>query len=427
MASPLFEPFLLPNGSKLKNRIIKAAMEEKMADVVNGNQPSEALVKLYKSWATGGSSLVISGHIMIDPRAMAAPGDVLLAEDSPPQDQGRWRDWVQAAKSNDTQFWLQINHPGRQIGKGSGLPTYAASPISLDLGFLSSQFAPPREMSEDQILDVIARFRWTARRAEELGVDGVEIHAAHGYLLSNFLSPKSNIRSDRWGGSLENRSRLLFEVIKAVRESVSPSFGVGVKINSADFQRGGFGSDDLKWTVQQLNEMKLDFIELSGGNYESPAMGGGGEEKRSARTLAREAYFIEAAEELATITEVPLVVTGGITRRETADAVVSSSNRILAGFGTVLGMIPDLPNRWAAGENPVLKLSTSWILPGMLQFIGKTASVQWSLHSIGKGKGPRPRVWPGVAFVWSLVSDNTQMGHYKKWVLPLQAKAGKQG
>lgn len=427
MASPVFEPFVLPNGSKLKNRIVKAAMEEKMADVKNGNQPSESLVQLYKSWALGGSALILSGHIMIDPRAMASPGDVLLAEDAPQQDANRWREWAQAAKSNNAQFYLQINHPGRQIGKGSGLPTYGPSPIALDMGMLSSMFDQPQEMSEAQILDVIARFRWTAKRAEELGIDGVEIHAAHGYLLSAFLSPKSNQRNDRWGGSRQNRARLLFEVVKTIRETVSPSFGVGVKINTADFQRGGFDSDDLKWTVEQLNDMKVDFIELSGGNYELPAMGGarGKDDKRSERTIAREAYFIEAAEELKKIAKVPLVVTGGITRKETADTVASLSDNVLAGMGTALGIIPDLPNRWAAGEAPELKRSSSWILPGMLQFLGGLAGVQWNLHSIGKGKATWPEVWPLFAVVWSVVSEKKQMDQYKKWVTSVPAKFGK--
>lgn len=202
---------------------------------------------------------------------------------------------------------------------------------------------------------------------------------------------------------------------------------MGVKINSADFQRGGFGSDDLKWTVRRLNEMKLDFIELSGGNVESPAMRGAKQEddKRAASTIAREAYFLEAAQELKTIVKVPLIVTGGITTLETANAVVSTSDNVLAGLGTALGMIPDLPNRWAAGESPVLNLSHSWVLPGMLQFAASTAAVQWNLHSIGHGKATWPSVWPVFAFLWQFVVDNKQMGQYKKWVALLQEKSGK--
>ncbi|KAF2215277.1 hypothetical protein CERZMDRAFT_94696 [Cercospora zeae-maydis SCOH1-5] len=421
MSSPALEPFVLPNGIKLKNRIYKAAMEENMADVGYGNQPSEGLINLYRKWAEGGSGLVMSGHVMIDPRAMALPGDVLLAEDGPTHSEERWREWVKAAKSNNTQFWLQINHPGRQIKKGSGLPTYAPSSVALDMGKLSNMFDLPLEMSENHILDVIQRFRWAAKKAEELGVDGIEIHAAHGYLLSQFLSPKSNRRSDRWGGSIQNRARLLFEVIKAIRETVSPSFGVGVKINSADFQRGGFDSNDLKWTVEQMNDMKIDFVELSGGNYESPAMSGAsqGDEKKSARTVAREAYFISAAQELKDIAQIPLIVTGGITKLETANAVASLSDNVLVGIATALGVMPDLPNRWAAGERPVMQLSDAWLLPGMLKFAARIACVQWNMANIGKNKPTWPSVWPAFALVWSFLVDRKQMAAYKKWVLPL--------
>ncbi|CAK1364575.1 unnamed protein product [Cercospora beticola] len=428
MSSPALEPFLLPNGTKLKNRIYKAAMEENMADVAHGNQPSEGLINLYRTWAEGGSGLVMSGHVMIDPRAMALPGDVLLAEDGPVQSDQRWREWINAAKSNNTQFWLQINHPGRQIKKGSGLPTYAPSAVPLEMGKLSGMFDMPLEMSEKKIQDVIQRFRWAAKKAEELGVDGVEIHAAHGYLISQFLSPKSNKRTDRWGGPLENRARLLLEVIKAIREAVSPSFGVGVKINSADFQRGGFDSNDLKWTVEQMNDMKLDFVELSGGNYEMPAMGGAAQsnEKKSARTIAREAYFLEAAQELKSIAKVPLIVTGGITKLETANAVASLSDNTLVGIGTALGYIPNLPNRWAAGEQPVVNLPQSWILPGMLKFAGNIACVHWNMANIGKGKPIWMGVWPMLAVLWEALGERKQMAEYKKWLAALEKQSGKQ-
>ena len=186
MSSPALEPFLLPNGTKLKNRIYKAAMEENMADVAHGNQPSEGLINLYRTWAEGGSGLVMSGHVMIDPRAMALPGDVLLAEDGPAQSERRWRELIKAAKLNNTQLWLQINHPGRQIKKGSGLPTYAPSAVPLEMGKLSGMFDMPLEMSEEKIQDVVQRFSWAAKKAEELGVDGVEIHAAHGVRPSYF-------------------------------------------------------------------------------------------------------------------------------------------------------------------------------------------------------------------------------------------------
>ncbi|UJO24842.1 NADH-dependent flavin oxidoreductase [Fulvia fulva] len=260
-----FQPFTLPNGSTIKNRIVKAAMEENMADVRNGNQASESLLQLYRTWGAGGAGVILSGHVMIDPRALACPGDVLLADDAPTCDEQLWKSWAASAQSHGAQFWLQLNHPGRQVKAGSGLPVYAPSPIPVDIGKFSNAFVKPVEMDEQQIHRVIERFAWAARKAEQLGFAGVEIHAAHGYLISSFLSPRSNGRTDRWGGSRENRARLLLEVVQAVKDSTSPRFGVAVKINTSDFQRGGFGPEDLEWVVRQLNEMKLDFLELSGG------------------------------------------------------------------------------------------------------------------------------------------------------------------
>lgn len=279
--SALFHPFHLPNGTILKNRTAKAAMEENLASISTYNSPSTRLVDLYRAIGTGGAALILSGHVMIDPYAVALPGDVVLAQDILSFDSQPWREWISAAQSGGAQFWLQINHPGRQIKKGAGLPTYGPSavPMNMRSGALNGMFDVPIEMTEKQILEVIERFVWTAKKAEELGADGVEIHAAHGYLISQFLSPLSNKRTDRWGGSLENRARLLFDVVRAVRAAVSLRFGVGVKINSADYQRGGFGPDDLTWVVSGLNDMGLDLIEISGGSHESPAMTGNQTEK----------------------------------------------------------------------------------------------------------------------------------------------------
>lgn len=143
-------------------------------------------------------------------------------------------------------------------------------------------------MTESMIAEVIQRFANTARLGEKAGFTGVEIHAAHGYLLSQFLSPLSNKRQDQWGGSLENRARILIEIVEAVRKVVSPQFTVAVKLNSADFQRGGFSAEDAQQVVKMLNEHAVDLVELSGGSYEAPAMQG---QARDGRTLAREAYF----------------------------------------------------------------------------------------------------------------------------------------
>jgi len=172
----------------------------------------------------------------------------------------------------------------------------------------------------------------------------VQIHAAHGYLLSQFLSPLTNLRRDRWGGSLENRARLLLEIVQGIRQQVGERFAVSVKLNSADFQRGGFSTDDAKAVVEMLNPLGVDLVELSGGSYEAPAMHG---QARDGRTLAREAYFLEFAREIVSVARMPVMVTGGIRRYPVVEQVLGSGVAV-AGMATALAIDPDLPARWWA-------------------------------------------------------------------------------
>jgi len=261
-----FQALNLPNGQTVGNRIAKAAMEENLADT--GQAPSGALFQLYQAWAEGEAGLLLTGNVMIDRRAMTGPGGVVLEDE---RDLQRFRQWATIGRSGGAQFWMQLNHPGRQTMANLGQPAWAPSAVALDLGAFSKMFAEPKPMSEDDIAQVIARFATSAALAEKAGFTGVQVHAAHGYLISQFLSPLTNHRTDHWGGSLENRARLLLDVVRAVRRAVSPQFCVSVKLNSADFQRGGFDADDACQVIVWLNEQRIDLLELSGGSYEAPA------------------------------------------------------------------------------------------------------------------------------------------------------------
>jgi 2,4-dienoyl-CoA reductase-like NADH-dependent reductase (Old Yellow Enzyme family) len=243
---------------------------------------------------------------------------------------------------------MQINHPGRQVMANMGGLAWAPSAVALDLGKHSKLFAQPVAMSAANIVEVIQRFGDSAHAAEQAGFNGVQIHAAHGYLLSQFLSPLTNHRTDEWGGNLENRARLLLEVVRAVRQRVSAGFNVAVKLNSADFQRGGFSEDDARQVVQLLNGLPVDLTELSGGSYESPAMQG---RTADGRTLAREAYFLEFAQALAKVARMPVMTTGGIARQEIAEQVLASGVAVV-GIATALSVAPDLPQQWRAGQKP---------------------------------------------------------------------------
>ncbi len=410
----LFSPLTLPNGAVIPNRIAKAAMEENMAD--GDHLPSTALIDLYRAWAAGKAGLIITGNVMVDARAMTGPAGVVLEND---RHLDRFKDWATVARSGGGQVWMQINHPGRQMPAALGQETLAPSAIRLDLGAQSKVFPMPREMSASDIAEVERRFVTTAALAERAGFTGVEIHAAHGYLLSQFLSPLANHRRDRWGSSLENRARLLLDIVRGVRAAVTPRFAVAVKLNSADFQRGGFSPEDARAVVAMLNGLGVDLVELSGGSYEAPAMMGS---SRDERTLAREAYFLEFAEEIGKIATMPLMVTGGIKRREVAQKVVESGVA-MAGIATALAIAPDLPNLWRQGKAVAPSLRPITWKNKPIASSAHMAAVRYQLVRLSR----RRRTAPNVSPVWALITAQLQARRsarqYRRWIAQRPATA----
>lgn len=403
----VFDNLMLPNGSSIKNRIAKAAMEENMADA--DQAPSAELMRLYQAWADGGAGLLITGNVMVDGCAMTGPGGVVLQDD---RQLAKFKRWAQVGRSGGAQFWLQINHPGRQMQANLGQKTWAPSAVPLSMGSLSKHFTTPYAMSAEVIADVIGRFARTAQLGEQAGFTGVEIHAAHGYLLSQFLSPLTNQRTDEWGGSLENRARLLLEVVKAVRAVVSAQFAVAVKLNSADFQRGGFSAEDARQVVELLNELDVDLVELSGGSYEAPAMQG---EARDGRTLAREAYFVEFARDIRKVARMPVMVTGGVRRRPIAEQVVQSGVDMV-GIGTALAIDPNLPHDWLQGRNTAPELPPiTWKNKAMAS-LASMAVVKFQLRKLSHARQPNPKVSPLRALILQQIGNALRTRQYRKWV-----------
>ncbi len=267
-------------------------------------------------------------------------------------------------------------------------------------------------MTASVIEDVIQRFAHTARLGEQAGFTGVEIHAAHGYLLSQFLSPLTNQRTDEWGGSLQNRARLLVEIVKAVRAVVSAEFAVAVKLNSADFQRGGFTADDAKKVVELLNDLGVDLVELSGGSYEVPAMQG---EARDGRTLAREAYFVEFARDLQTVAKMPVMVTGGIRRRPVAESVVHSGVDMV-GIGTALAIDPYLPRDWQQGKDNAPQLPPITWKNKAVAALANMAVVKFQLGKLSREKKPEPNVSPLRALILQQIGMAFRTRQYRRWV-----------
>lgn len=402
-----FTSLTLPNGAILPNRIAKAAMEENMADA--DHAPSAQLLRLYRAWAEGGAGLLITGNVMVDRRAMTGPGGVVLES---AEHGARFGQWAATARAHGAHIWMQINHPGRQMPAALGQATIAPSAVALELGNFSKQFAAPRAMTEDDIAEVRERFIASARLAEQFGFHGVQIHAAHGYLLSQFLSPLTNKRSDQWGGPIENRARLLLDIVRGVRATVAPGFAVAVKLNSADFQRGGFSTDDARQVVAMLNPLGVDLLELSGGSYEAPAMQG---QARDGRTLAREAYFLEFAQQIRAVARMPLMVTGGIRRLAVVEQVLASGID-MAGVGTALALDPQLPQAWRAGQPAAPQLRAIRWKNKVLASLAYMAMVKHQLQRISRGKRSNPRVAPFLALLQQQLHTALRNARYRKWM-----------
>ena len=226
----------LPCGVTVKNRICKAAMTEGLAD--EQNRATQKHATLYERWAHGGAGILLTGNVQIDHRYLERPGNIVIEGKQSNEQISRLRAYAEAGTKNDTHLWMQISHAGRQTPEAVA-PT-PVGPSDIQLKMTGAAFGKPRPLEHDEILDIIARFAHTAKIAKDTGFTGVQLHGAHGYLLSEFLSPDINTRTDGWGGSLENRARLLIESIRAVRKAVGTKFPVALKLNSSDFQKGGF-------------------------------------------------------------------------------------------------------------------------------------------------------------------------------------------
>ena len=347
----LADPLLLPCGAQLPNRIAKAAMTEGLADT--DGQPTAELEKLYGLWSDGGAGLHISGNIQIDRDHLERPGNVIIDRMPSPEMRDALLRWTAAATRGGNHFWAQISHAGRQTMKP--VNPRPKAPSAVKLGLPGGQFGTPVALTETEILNLISRFGQAAQICKEVGFTGVQIHAAHGYLISQFLSPRSNLREDRWGGSLENRARFLMFSINTVRQLVGPAFPISVKLNSADFQRGGFAFEESLQVARWLQDAGVDLIEISGGTYEQPKLLGieGLEEAESPdipeTTLAREAYFVDFAKAMKDELSIPMMVTGGFRSASAMEQALKTGAADIIGLGRPLCVLTDAPKRLLSG------------------------------------------------------------------------------
>lgn len=346
-------PLTLPCGVTLPNRIAKAAMSEQLAD--RHGRPTDTLVRLYSAWGRGGAGLLLTGNVMVDGGTFVEPRNAVLADRRHLDVYARW---ANAAHQAGSVAVMQINHPGRVAT--APVHRRPVGPSALRPGAIGFNLRKPRALTVEEITGLRRRFARTAELAVEAGFDGVQVHAAHGYLLSQFLSPRANQRTDQYGGSPENRRRLLLEVIADVRAAIGPDKVLAVKLNSADFEQGGLDNEESIAVAVALAEAGIDLLEVSGGNYEAPAMTG----VVADSTRRREAYFLEFAEAVRARCDMPLMLTGGVRSREFMDEVLVAGSVDVLGFGRPFAVQPDTGKRLLAGEDATGMRAPRIDLPG---------------------------------------------------------------
>jgi len=384
----LAQALTLSNGAVIRNRIAKSAMSEALG--TTDNRPTLRLEKLYGAWADGGLGLCITGNVMIDRRAIGEPNNVAIEDES---DLDALKRWAAAGTRGGTQLWMQINHPGKQAPKGLNRETVSPSAVPFRAD-MQAFFAVPRELTANEIEDLVRRYGRTAAIAKKAGFTGVQIHGAHGYLVSQFLSPLHNLRTDDWGGTPEKRRRFVLAVLAEIRAQVGPAFPIGIKLNSADFQRGGFTEEESLETIRALATGGINLIEISGGTYEAPAMTGVVKVKDSTRQ--REAYFLDFAEKARAAVPasmgIPLMLTGGFRSLAGMASAVESGAIDLVGVARAMAVETDLPARLLRGEEPLHHVRP--ITTG-IKLIDRMAlmEVAWysrQLRRIGDGRAPKP-------------------------------------
>ena len=332
--SHIHSPITLPCGAQLKNRLVKSAMSDSLGDG-EGN-PSQGQIRLYEKWAQGGLALSIIGEVQITPHYPEKPGNLVLGEYS---DKTALKALTQKSCINGAHIWPQLGHAGalshRPISRPKGPSALKIEDFHCDGMTIEEVEALPDQYAKAALL------------AKEVGFTGVQIHAGHGFLLSQFLSPLFNHREDHYGGSLENRSRIILAIINAVRLAVGPHYPIGIKINASDLLEGGLTEEDALAHIRLLNKTRLDLIEISGGTYFPGA-------KSSSDSSSKGVYYNAFAQRAKNLTSIPLMITGGIKSLSDASALLQDESADLVGLARAMVLNPNLANDWFAGFNQTL-------------------------------------------------------------------------
>ncbi|WP_314794138.1 NADH:flavin oxidoreductase/NADH oxidase family protein [Gemella sanguinis] len=386
----LFTPITLPNGTTIKNRFFKSAMSEGMG--TRDFQPKKNIATLYKRWAEGGTGLIITGNIMVDPKGTAEPGNIVFDKNS---NMEILKNWANQGQQHGAKVMVQLNHPGKQAPKTIAKETVAPSAVPLGNG-LNKLFSTPRALTTSEVEELVQKFVTSAKVAKEAGFSGVQIHAAHGYLISQFLSPHDNRRTDKYGGSLENRMRFLKEIYLGMREELGKDFTIGIKINSTDFKEDGLTEEDSLKTIIELANLGLDFVEISGGTYERPAMMG------ATSKSTNQVFFAEYSKKLKQKIKIPVVVTGGIRSINAMNTLLNDNTTDFIGIARPLTIDPNIPNKIKQGTYTIVETTrVSTGVKKLDKIFGSLLGIvyyQVLMQNIAKGKEPKAtkNAWPSL-------------------------------
>ncbi|KNG89829.1 hypothetical protein ANOM_002849 [Aspergillus nomiae NRRL 13137] len=321
-ASPLGRPLEFPfSGRAARNRFLKGAMSERLSSWSEDNLsargiPSQTLVETYSTWGQGEIGLILTGNVMIHPQQLETEGNLIIPADSPFEGERfeQYQKLAAGATAKGSLIVAQVSHPGRQTPYHLQPHPISASEIQLAGEVLGNTYGVPRAANDDDIRQVIEGFAHAAEFLDKAGFDGIQLHAAHGYLLSQFLSETTNKRTDRYGGTLANRMRLILEIRDEIAKRVRPEFIIGVKVNSVEFQPNGFQPEEAQELCRTLEDHRFDFVELSGGTYENWKMH---DEGKRDSTKRREAFFLDFAQMIvSSLTKTKSYLTGGFRSAE---------------------------------------------------------------------------------------------------------------
>lgn len=350
--SPLGEPLHFEfSGRTAPNRFMKAAMTERISswdpkNLQTRGVPSKELINLYKRWGEADFGVILTGNVMIDPVNLEAAGNPIIPPDAPFEGERfqAFRELATQGKKHGSLVVAQVSHPGRQVQDRMNPNPISASAVQLEGEVMGMTFGKPRAATTQDIEGVIEGFAHAAEYLEKAGYDGIQLHCAHGYLLAQFISQTTNRRTDRYGGSLENRARILTEIAESIRKRTKPDFVLGIKLNSVEFQEDGIQPEEARELCAILEQNRFDFVELSGGTYQQLAF----EHKRES-TKKREAFFIEWADTITPVLkQTKVYVTGGF---KTVGAMVDGLKTVSGiGLGRPATQEPRLPHDILSGK-----------------------------------------------------------------------------